>query len=43
MSRLSFALLIVKGLALTVYFGVAAWRSDDSHLDVTGQIEHGIR
>jgi hypothetical protein len=37
MSRLSFVFLIVTGLALTVYFGAAAWRlSDDSHLDVTG-------
>ena len=39
MSRLSFVLLIVTGLALTAYFGVAAWRlSDDSHMDVTGHI-----
>jgi hypothetical protein len=44
MSRLSFALLIVTGLALTAYFGAAAWRlSDDSRLDVTGQIPHGIK
>jgi hypothetical protein len=35
MSRLSFALLIVTGLALTAYFGATAWRlSDDSRLDV---------
>jgi hypothetical protein len=39
MSRLSFVLLIVTGLALTAYFGAAAWRlSDESHLDVTGHI-----
>jgi hypothetical protein len=39
MSRLSFALLIATGLLLTAYFGAAAWRiSDDSHVDVTGQI-----
>jgi hypothetical protein len=39
MGRLSFVLLIVTGLALTAYFGAAAWRlSDDSHLDVTGHI-----
>jgi hypothetical protein len=39
MSRLSFVLLIVTGLALTAYFGAAAWRlSDDSHMDVTGHI-----
>jgi hypothetical protein len=44
MSRLSFALLIATGLALTAYFGAAAWRlSDDSRLDVTGQISHGAR
>jgi hypothetical protein len=39
MSRISFMLLIVTGLALTVYFGTAAWRlTDDSHLDITGRI-----
>jgi hypothetical protein len=39
MSRLSFVLLIVTGLALTAYFGAAAWRlSDDSQVDVTGHI-----
>jgi hypothetical protein len=39
MSRLSFVLLIVTGLALTAYFGAAAWRlSDDSHMDITGRI-----
>ena len=39
MSRLSFVLLIVMGLVLTAYFGAAAWRlSDDSHLEITGQI-----
>jgi hypothetical protein len=44
MSRISFMLLIVMGLALTAYFGTAAWRlTDDSHLDATGQIPHGIR
>jgi hypothetical protein len=38
MSRLSFALLIVTGLVLTVYFGAAAWRlSDDNASDITGQ------
>lgn len=37
MGRLSIVFLIVTGLALTAYFGAAAWRlSDDSHLDVTG-------
>jgi hypothetical protein len=39
MSRLSFVLLIVTGLALTAYFGAEAWRlSDDSHMDITGHI-----
>ena len=39
MSRISFMLLIVTGLALTVYFGTAAWRvTDASHLDITGRI-----
>lgn len=39
MSRLSLALLLVTCLVLTVYFGAAAWRlSDDSHIDITGQI-----
>jgi hypothetical protein len=39
MSRLAFALFIATGLFFTAYFGTAAWRlSDDSHLDVTGQI-----
>jgi hypothetical protein len=39
MGRLSFALLILTGLMLTVYFGAAAWRmSDDSLMDVTGHI-----
>jgi hypothetical protein len=44
MSRLSFALLIVTGLALTAYFGAAAWRlTDDSPMDITGHIPHGTR
>jgi hypothetical protein len=44
MSRISFVLLIATGLALTAYFGTAAWRlTDDSHLDITGQIPHGIK
>jgi hypothetical protein len=44
MSRISFMLLIVTGLALTAYFGTAAWRvTDDSHLDTTGQIPRGTR
>jgi hypothetical protein len=39
MSRLSFALLLVTSLVLTVYFGAAAWRlTDDSHMDITGHI-----
>jgi hypothetical protein len=44
MSKLSFVLLIVTGLALTAYFGVAAWRlTDDSHMDITGHIPRGTR
>jgi hypothetical protein len=39
MSRLSFVLLLVTSLVLTVYFGAAAWRlTDDSHMDITGHI-----
>jgi hypothetical protein len=39
MSQVSFALFIITGLFFTAYFGAAAWRlSDDSHVDVTGQI-----
>jgi hypothetical protein len=39
MSRLSFALLLVTSLVLTVYFGAAAWRlTDDGHMDITGHI-----
>ena len=35
---------IATSLALTAYFGAAAWRlSDDRRLDVTGQISHGAR
>ena len=42
--RLSFMLLLVTGLVLTVYFGAAAWRlSDDSHLDITGHIPPAAR
>jgi hypothetical protein len=37
MSRISFMVLIVTALALTAYFGTAAWRlTDGSHFDVTG-------
>jgi hypothetical protein len=39
MSRLAFALFIATGLFFTAYFGAAAWRlSDDSHVEITGQI-----
>jgi hypothetical protein len=39
MSRLAFALFIATGLFFTAYFGTAAWRlSDDSHVEITGQI-----
>jgi hypothetical protein len=44
MSRLSFALLLVTSLVLTVYFGAAAWRlTDDSHMDITGHIPPAAR
>ena len=44
MSRISFTLLIITGLVLTAYFGTAAWRvTGDTHLDITGQIPHGIK
>jgi hypothetical protein len=44
MSQLSFVLLIATGLFFTAYFGRAAWRlSDDSHVDVTGQIGPATR
>ena len=34
MSKVSFALLIMTGLTLTVYFGVAAWRLSDDEPSV---------
>ena len=41
MSRLSFFVLIVIGLTLTVYFGTEAWRlSDSDRLGITGDILH---
>jgi hypothetical protein len=44
MSRLSFALLLVTSLVLTVYFGAAAWRlTDDGHMDITGHIPPAAR
>jgi hypothetical protein len=39
MNRLSLALLLVTGLALTAYFGTTAWRlSEASELDMTSNI-----
>jgi hypothetical protein len=39
MSQISFAFLIVLGLALTGYFGLAAWRlSGDDHTEITGTV-----
>ena len=39
MSQVSFVVLIVLGLALTGYFGLAAWRvSNEDHPDITGTI-----
>ena len=41
MSRLSFFVLIVIGLTLTVYFAVEAWRlSDSDRLEITGGVSH---
>jgi hypothetical protein len=41
MSRLSFFVLIVIGLTLTVYFAVEAWRvSDSDRSEITGGISH---
>jgi hypothetical protein len=39
MNQVSFIVLIVLGLALTGYFGLAAWRlSSDDHAEITGAI-----
>ena len=39
MNQVSFVVLIVLGLALTGYFGLAAWRlSSDDHAEITGAI-----
>jgi hypothetical protein len=39
MGQLSFALLIAASLALTTYFGVAAWRtSEDWQTDTTSRV-----
>jgi hypothetical protein len=39
MSQISFALLIALGLALTGYFGLAAWRlSGDDRTEITGTV-----
>jgi hypothetical protein len=39
MVRFSFAVLIVMGLTLTSYFGVAAWRaSSGDQPDITGTV-----
>ncbi|WP_283806828.1 hypothetical protein [Bradyrhizobium canariense] len=39
MSQISFALLIALSLALTGYFGLAAWRlSGEDHTEITGTI-----
>ncbi len=41
MSRLSFLVLIVIGLTLTVYFASEAWRlSDSDRLELTTDISH---
>jgi hypothetical protein len=39
MNRLSLAVLLVTGLALTAYFGTTAWRlSESSELDITSNV-----
>jgi hypothetical protein len=39
MTQTFFALLIVLGLALTGYFGLAAWRlSGEDHGEITGTV-----
>jgi hypothetical protein len=39
MSQISFVVLIVVGLALTGYFGLAAWRvSGEDHAEITGAV-----
>lgn len=39
MNQVSFVVLIVLGLALTGYFGLAAWRvSNEDHPDITRTI-----
>jgi hypothetical protein len=44
MTQISWAFLIVLGLALTAYFGTAAWRlSGDDHTEITGTVLPGHR
>lgn len=39
MNQVSFVVLIVLGLALTGYFGLAAWRlSGEDHAEITGAV-----
>ena len=38
MVRFSFAVLIVMGLTLTSYFGVAAWRASGDQPNITGTV-----
>jgi len=39
MNQVSFVVLIVLGLALTGYFGLAAWRlSSEDHAEITGAV-----
>jgi hypothetical protein len=44
MTQISYALLIVLGLAFTGYFGWAAWHlSGDDHAEITGTVLPGNR
>jgi hypothetical protein len=36
MNQVSFALLVVLGLMLTGYVGLAAWRAGDDRVEITG-------
>jgi hypothetical protein len=40
MSQMAYAVLIVIGLTLTGYFGLAAWQSSGDERVVTGTVSH---
>jgi hypothetical protein len=44
MTQISYAVLIILGLALTAYFGATAWRlSGDDRAEITGTVVPGHR